>query len=141
MLKIKSKSMKEQLDSTIGKNIRREREVRKLSRDELAELLDLTSSHMGLIERGERGATPVTLSKLARIFDVPIDALFEPIANRGLSLREEKQSDDNKSEANKKKVLSLITNLTDSETDFIVHVVKGLVMMNPQEFEKKEDVW
>ena len=118
---------KDRLDVIIGKNIRLERESRKLSRDELAEMMDLTSSHMGLIERGERGATAVTLSKLSKSFDIPIDNLFNNDQKGGLSVREER---DPTSQATRKKIHSLITCLDNSELEFVIHMIKGIIAMN-----------
>ena len=115
---------KDRLDEIIGKNIRLERDSRRLSRDELAEMMDLTSSHMGLIERGERGATAVTLSKLSKAFDIPIDNLFTSPKPGGLSVREEKNS------PQAKKIQSLMTCLNETELEFIVHTIKGVIAMN-----------
>jgi len=117
---------KDRLDEIIGKNIRLERESRKLSRDELAEMMDLTSSHMGLIERGERGATAVTLSKLSKAFDIPIDHLFTSPKPGGLSVREEVDAPS----PNRKKVHSLMTCLNETELEFVVHTIKGVIAMN-----------
>ena len=116
---------KDRLDVIIGKNIRLERESRKLSRDELAEMMELTSSHMGLIERGERGATAVTLSRLSKSFDIPIDHLFASPKKGGLSVREDKELG-----ANIKKIHSLITCLDESELEFVIHAIKGIIAMN-----------
>ena len=118
---------KDRLDEIIGKNIRLERELRRLSRDELAEMMDLTSSHMGLIERGERGATAVTLSKLSRAFDIPIDHLFASPKQNGMSVRE---ADEAAPQASKKKIQSLMTCLDESELEFVVHSIKGLIAMS-----------
>jgi len=120
---------KDRLDEIIGKNIRLERELRRLSRDELAEMMDLTSSHMGLIERGERGATAVTLSKLSRAFDAPIDHFFVSPKRGGLSVREEGEKDSS-AQSNRKKIHSLITCLDEHELDFVVHSIKGVIAMN-----------
>jgi len=118
---------KERLDVVIGKNIRLERELRRLSRDELAEMMDLTTSHMGLIERGERGATAVTLSKISKAFDIPIDSLFASTHRGGLSVRE---SDNTPAQASRKKIQSLITCLGEAELDFVAHTIKGVIAMN-----------
>jgi len=115
---------KDRLDEIIGRNIRLERDARRLSRDELAEMMDLTSSHMGLIERGERGATAVTLSKLSKAFDIPIDNLFTSPKPGGMSVREEKSS------PQAKKIQSLMTCLNEIELEFVVHTIKGVIAMN-----------
>ena len=120
---------KDRLDKTIGQNIRGEREMRKMSREELAEMLDLTVSHMGLIERGERGATAVTLEKLARVFSIQIDTLFTEPERESLSLRENEESDALAS--NCRKITSLITRLNRPETEYVIHMIKGLVNYRP----------
>jgi transcriptional regulator with XRE-family HTH domain len=109
------------LDEIIGKNIRNERQSRNLSRDELAEMLDLTTSHMGLIERGERGATAVTLSKLTRVLQLPIDNFFSPPP--ALALREEKE---NGRIVAQKKINSLISKLSEAELHFVIHMIQGI---------------
>jgi len=118
---------KERLDEIIGKNIRLERELRKLTRDELAEMMELTTSHMGLIERGERGATAVTLSKISRAFNIPVDHLFASPQKGGLTVRE---SDSTGPESVRKKVQSLITCLNETELDLVVHTIKGIIAMS-----------
>ena len=118
---------KVRLDEIIGKNIRLERERRKLTRDELAEMMELTTSHMGLIERGERGATAVTLSKISRAFDIPVDNLFNNPQKGGLTVRED---DDAGPQSARKKVQSLMTCLNETELDLVVHTVKGIIAMS-----------
>ena len=121
------KKAKDVLDRIIGQNIRIEREVRNLSRDELAEILDLTTSHMGLIERGERGATGVTLMKLSRALDKSIDDFFYESKDSVL-VRED--SNEDKLEANRKKIASLITYLTEAELNYVIDMIKGLIRLN-----------
>ena len=127
MSKSDSKRAKEQLDEIIGKNIRAERESRKLSRDELAELLELTTSHMGLIERGERGATAVTMSKLAKVFNMPVDNLFNALPEMS---PQEKRDWGREPKAKQKKISSLITYLTEQELDFVIKVINALRTLN-----------
>jgi transcriptional regulator with XRE-family HTH domain len=117
---------KDRLDRIIGGNIRTERQTRGISRDELAEILDLTVSHMGLIERGERGATPVNMEKLSNIFGITIDSLF---TERDASYTEVREGDDT-TETNRKKVTSLLTRLNDQELDFVASTIKSLLAMH-----------
>jgi len=119
-----SKQEKINLDEVIGKNIRTERQARNLSRDELAEMLDLTTSHMGLIERGERGATAVTLSKLSRVLHMPVDNFFA--APPAYALREER---DGTRVSVAKKINSLIANLNEAELNLVVHMIQGINKM------------
>jgi len=67
---------KEQFRITIGKNIRRERNARKLSIEELAELLNFTPGFIYLMERGYRGTTSFTLYRLAELFETTVDGLI-----------------------------------------------------------------
>jgi transcriptional regulator with XRE-family HTH domain len=116
------KQEKMNLDEVIGRNIRNERQSRDVSREELAEMLELTTSHMGLIERGERGATAVTLSKLAKVLQMPVDNFF--IMPPALALREDRNNGRN---AAHKKIASLTVNMTDAELAFIIHVIQGML--------------
>ncbi|MCL2204284.1 MAG: helix-turn-helix domain-containing protein [Defluviitaleaceae bacterium] len=126
-----SKMEKERLDEVIGRNIRTERQARNLSRDELAEMLDLTTSHMGLIERGERGATAVTLSRLTKVLQLPIDNFFS--SPPALSLREERSTG---RAASHKKIASLTANMTDAELSFIIQVIQAMTKMTVAKEEK-----
>ncbi|MCL2577835.1 MAG: helix-turn-helix transcriptional regulator [Defluviitaleaceae bacterium] len=128
MDRVATRKRKDRLDSRIGQNIRTEREMRKMSREELAEALDLTVSHMGLIERGERGATAVTLEKLAYVFDIKIDALFSEPERGKIKLNEGNSSS---LESNRRKITSMITRLNENESEFLIHVIKGLINLHP----------
>ena len=123
----KNKAVKSRLDIIVGKNIRTERDKRNITRDELADLLEVTTAHLGLMERGERGATIVTLSKLAEAFDLPIDNFLVIPSSKNVKLRDP----DKKIGDNRKKIASLITRLTESELEFVIHVIKGVTAMRP----------
>ena len=124
-----TRKRKDRLDAVIGQNIRAERELRKMSREELAEALDLTVSHMGLIERGERGATAVTLEKLAFVFDIKIDSLFSEPERAKTKLNEGRDS--SSLEGNRRKIASMITRLNERDTEFLIHTIKGLINLYP----------
>ena len=126
MNRFQTRKNKDRLDRIIGQNIRAERELRKMTREELAEILDLTVSHMGLIERGERGATAVTLEKLSNIFDVPVDTFFSE-ADDSSTLQNE--DDKNVLSANRLKITSLIARLNEYETEFLIEIIKGLISL------------
>jgi len=121
------KTKKIRLDSIIGQNIRIARESRQMSRDELAEVMELTVSHMGLIERGERGATVVTLEELARVFDVSVDSFFVEHEGMSPTILEDGYDSDGKLARQRKKISSLVTRLDEHEIGYLVDVVKGLV--------------
>lgn len=114
---------KEKLRALIGENIRSERISRNISIDELAEMLELTSGFVGLIERGQRGTTPTTLYKLSEIFGKSIDAFFHEDTSNPLFLSEEPEKQRN---VKRKKVASFISDLSERELDFIIAMIKNL---------------
>jgi len=120
------KKDKIRLDKVIGANIKRERIARKMSRDELTKILELTVSHLGLIERGERGATSVILEKLSNIFDTPIDHFFTehtlPFQNR-TSKREKNTG------PYRLKVNTLIASLKESELEALTHTITAVLRL------------
>ncbi|MDR1663516.1 MAG: helix-turn-helix domain-containing protein [Clostridiales bacterium] len=117
---------KQKLRTIIGMNIRNERMARNMSMDELAELLELSSGFVGLIERGKRGATSLTLHKLADVFGTTVDNIFYG-AEGSLSLREEPES---RTKTMRAKVSSLIADLTEPEMEFVIRIIKGIKRMN-----------
>jgi len=114
---------KTRLDKIIGTNIRNERIIRNMTRDELAEVIDLTVSHLGLIERGERGATPVTLEKIVRAFGITVDKLFKEPSSK-ISAREQR---DKQTDTFFKKVSALITHLSELELELVSHTIRGVL--------------
>ena len=61
-----------------GSAVRRLRETRGWSQEQLAEHAGLNRSYVGEIERGSAIASIVTVDKLARAFQVPIERLLNP---------------------------------------------------------------
>ena len=119
------KKEKDNLDAIIGQNIYLTRKASNIGRDELAQMMEMSSSHVGLIERGERGATAVTLAMLSRIFDVPIDEFFSKPNKKGA-----KDADVTSGEkAARKRINSLISNLGEKELECVTSMVKAVVVM------------
>jgi len=114
----KTRMAKIRIDKIIGDNIQYGRMARDLTRDELAEITDLTVPHIGMIERGERGATPVTLEKISRAFNISIDSLFR----ENLALSQHEKSNN----TYYKKASSFITKLSEKDLEFLLYVIKGL---------------
>ncbi len=69
-----------ELIRTFGATVRRLREARTWSQEQLAEYAGLNRSYVGEIERGESIASIVTALKLARAFDVSIATLLPAAA-------------------------------------------------------------
>ena len=126
---------KKQLRAIIGENIRSERTSRNISIDELAELLSITPGFVGLIERGQRGATPTTLLKLSDVFGMSIDSFFFRKESSSLNFAEEPV---HKSVSKRKKIESLIADFTDDELDFVITMIKSLRAMVRCETEDEE---
>ena len=115
---------KQRLRTIMGENIRAERLARNMSIDELGELLELTPGFVGLIERGQRGATPHTLYKLSEIFGISIDRVFAHAGHTSLSLAETTQRD--VAEIKRNKIASLISDMAEKELEFIITAIKNL---------------
>ncbi|PQP83585.1 transcriptional regulator [Paenibacillus sp. PCH8] len=61
----------------VGKKIRLYRKARKLTQEELGELLQIDYSYLGRIERGEVNITLETLSKIANALHIAPSQLLE----------------------------------------------------------------
>ena len=69
-----------ELNKFIGTKIKKFRESRNMTQDELAELLDTTRQSISRYENGERKANQDLLFELASIFKVSLDDFF-PVRN------------------------------------------------------------
>lgn len=108
---------KEQLRARLGVNIQKERIARRISRAALGKKIGVGAGTVGLMERGDRGVTFLTLYKLADVFEIPIDAFFY---DTGTPSKED-------SEARKRKGLAnMLTGLSEKQLDFVIQTVKGI---------------
>ena len=64
---------------TIGKNIRKYRNQRKLRQDQLAEKTDLSTNYIGMVERGEKIPSLETFLKIANSLGVSADMLLADV--------------------------------------------------------------
>ncbi|MCL2215820.1 MAG: helix-turn-helix transcriptional regulator [Defluviitaleaceae bacterium] len=67
------KTNKSNLDKDVGARVRRLRKTLGFSVDRLAEILDITPSHVRLIEYGQRGVTLALCQKLCDTFNLTAD--------------------------------------------------------------------
>lgn len=68
---------KDNLRATLAANLRRHRESKGISQEELASLAGLHRTYVGAVERAERNITLSTLERLARALDVdPVSLLL-----------------------------------------------------------------
>lgn len=62
------------LRGVVAKNLRRLRQAKGLSQEELADRADINRNYVGLLEREEHAATVDMLEKLAAVLDIdPVD--------------------------------------------------------------------
>lgn len=64
-----------------GNVIKKLREHKNITQDELAEELNITRQAVSRYENGDRGVNQDLLFKLSKIFNVPIDEFFPPVNN------------------------------------------------------------
>lgn len=60
-----------------GLAVRKHRNNRNLTQEELASLCDLDRTYIGSIERGERNVSLVNIHKIASALDIKVKELFE----------------------------------------------------------------
>ncbi len=96
----------------LGNRIKEERLKRNLSREELAEIIDISPSFLGLIERAERGLSIDTLYSIASAYGATIDSLMNENKNPNFEAADIFKS--------------LTHNLNKEEIAFVVEVVKTL---------------
>lgn len=69
--------MKSNINEEVGFNIRRIREERGLSQEELAALAGLHRAYVGQIERGEKNIGLKNLENIAKALEVPVRFLVD----------------------------------------------------------------
>lgn len=74
---------------TLGKRIREERIRVGLTQEQLAEYIDVSTTYIGFIERGERSVTLEKLILLSECFHVTIDALLHDAPSQDSSGKDE----------------------------------------------------
>jgi len=99
----------------LGRRIREERQRIGLTQEELAEKINVSTTYVGFIERGERSVTLEKLILLAECFQLPIDALLHDAPTQEPEARERqlKLLWDQASSAQQDIILSIIKVITD----------------------------
>lgn len=65
----------------VGERIRAAREAKKMTQQELAELVDLSPTHVSVIERGVKSPRLETFVLIANALDISADALLIDVVN------------------------------------------------------------
>ncbi len=73
---------------TIGKNIRKFREIKKLRQEDLAEKTDLTTNYIGMIERGEKIPSLETFINLLNSLGVSADMVLSDVLDNGYKVKD-----------------------------------------------------
>ncbi len=78
---------------TIGKNIRKYRKEKDIRQDKLAEMADLSTNYIGMIERGEKIPSLETFLKICEALDVSADMLLADTNYNGYRVKDSILSD------------------------------------------------
>lgn len=73
---------------TIGKNIRKFREIKKLRQEDLAEKTDLTTNYIGMIERGEKISSLETFINILNSLGVSADMVLSDVLDNGYTVKD-----------------------------------------------------
>lgn len=73
---------------TIGKNIRKFREIKKLRQEDLAEKTDLTTNYKGMIERGEKIPSLETFINILNSLGVSADMVLSDVLDNGYTVKD-----------------------------------------------------
>lgn len=73
---------------TIGKNIRKFREIKKLRQEDLAEKTDLTTNYIGMIERGEKIPSLETIINILNSLGVSADMVLSDVLDNGYKVKD-----------------------------------------------------
>lgn len=73
---------------TIGKNIKKFREIKKLRQEDLAEKTDLTTNYIGMIERGEKIPSLETFINILNSLGVSADMVLSDVLDNGYTVKD-----------------------------------------------------
>ncbi len=88
------RSFKERRDNvniySIGENIRKRRQEKKLRQEDLAELCNLSANYIGMIERGEKLPSLETFIDIVNALEVSADEILCGAVKTGYTVKESK---------------------------------------------------
>lgn len=73
---------------TIGKNIRKFREIKKLRQEDLAKKTDLTTNYIGMIERGKKIPSLETFINILNSLGVSADMVLSDVLDNGYTVKD-----------------------------------------------------
>ncbi|MBR2402824.1 MAG: helix-turn-helix transcriptional regulator [Lachnospiraceae bacterium] len=98
----------------VGQKIKRAREARNLSQEDLAALVDLSPTHISVIERGLKATRLDTFIAIANALEVSADSLLVDVVEHSLL-------------GVTNELYSMISKLSKKEQKRIINVVKALI--------------
>lgn len=123
-------------DKIIGRNIRNQRKYRNISSVELSQMLDISLSSIGHIERGKRSVSIANLIKLSEIFNMGVEHFFHGTKEK-IIISEEKTKDP---ALDKKNTLNaLLFDLDTYELDFVLSMVRNLKTLKKKDTINEEN--
>lgn len=75
---------------SIGENIRKRRQQKKLRQEDLAELCNLSTNYIGMIERGEKLPSLETFIDILNVLEVSADEILCGAVKTGYAVKESK---------------------------------------------------
>ncbi len=95
---------------TIGLNIRKYRNKKKLRQDQLAELTGLSTNYIGMLERGEKIPALETFLKIANALEVSSDMLLADVLYNSYTVKDSLLAEklDGLNEADRKEIYAVI---------------------------------
>ena len=111
--------MKSEFDyASLGRRIRKARKEKNLTQEKLAEACNLSTAHIGHIERGTRALSIESLIIISQVLNVSTDYLLLDISN------------------NKDKKLSRIINSIDNENEDKVNMLYSVIKILAENIDK-----
>lgn len=97
----------------LGIRVKNKRLENNMTQEQLAEAVDISAVYVGQIERGDRHMTIDTLVKIANVLQVSIEELLKDSTRENINARIGE-------------IINLTKNLSDTEIDKIVNVIKAM---------------
>jgi len=113
----------------LGINVKKEREFRGLSREDMAKILGLSASSIGKMESGERGITFESLIMYSKAFNISADTLLKKANLFEPAVSEEFLKEQDLIERKCKQIESLLIGLKSEELNFIIESIKAFKSM------------
>ena len=120
--------MLDKKNNYIGKNMRYLRKKMGITLDQFSRDVNIASGFLGLLERGQRGASLENLFKIADYLGVRFDLFVRTdvsLENPEENTEEEKPID-TKAEKHKRYIIKKLTIMNDDEVDFIYGIIKKI---------------